>query len=370
MPVKLRTIWNRTAALLAALLLISWAALPAAAAGIDVSRRASLDVHFGAGTRDGFPGVEFRVYRVAEVSPSVKFTLTGAFADYPVQVNGLDSDGWRLLASTLESYVSRDDPRPTQTDRTDSRGWAEFSNLPAGLYLVVGEPYQEDGVIYTPEAFLICLPNRDKDGSWDYSPEAYCKYGQEDEEPDTVRRKVLKVWDDGGDRENRPRSIRVQLLRNGRVYDTVILSASNNWRYTWEELDGSYSWRVVEAGAPSGYTVTVEREGITFVITNTKTPDEPPDEPPDNPPDEPDEPDTDIPDEPPPSTDVPDEPPPDTDIPDEPPPSTDIPDEPDQPDEPGLPQTGMLWWPVPLLSCGGLLLFLLGWGRRRRDAQP
>ena len=38
---------------------------------------------------------------------------------------------------------------------------------------------------------------------------------------------------------------------------------------------------------------------------------------------------------------------------------------------PGLPQTGTLWWPVPFLTMGGLVLFLLGWvdGRRNRREQ-
>lgn len=37
------------------------------------------------------------------------------------------------------------------------------------------------------------------------------------------------------------------------------------------------------------------------------------------------------------------------------------PTEPSIPDEPGLPQTGQLNWPVPILAASGLLLFLLGW---------
>jgi hypothetical protein len=43
--------------------------------------------------------------------------------------------------------------------------------------------------------------------------------------------------------------------------------------------------------------------------------------------------------------------------PDEP----DEPPEPDEPDEPYLPQTGQLYWPVPLLAIGGLMLFAIGW---------
>ena len=32
-----------------------------------------------------------------------------------------------------------------------------------------------------------------------------------------------------------------------------------------------------------------------------------------------------------------------------------------------LPQTGQLWWPVPLLALGGMALFGLGWAQRRRS---
>ena len=134
----------------------------------------------------------------------------------------------------------------------------------------------------------------------------------------------------------------MQLLRNGEVYDTVTLSEENGWSHTWTGLDKDDTWQVVEADVPDGYTVTVTREGITFVVTNTR------------------------------SKDNPDEPEPGEEIPDNPPPTgsqepgEEIPEEP-APQGPALPQTGTLWWLVPLLACGGMALFLLGWARRRRE---
>lgn len=59
------------------------------------------------------------------------------------------------------------------------------------------------------------------------------------------------------------------------------------------------------------YTVTVTREGVTFVVTNTYTGDTPAAPP-------------------------------------------------GKPAEPKLPQTGQLWWPVPVLLAVGLLLVLIG----------
>ena len=31
-----------------------------------------------------------------------------------------------------------------------------------------------------------------------------------------------------------------------------------------------------------------------------------------------------------------------------------------------LPQTGMLWWPVPILATAGMLCYLIGWMKNRR----
>ena len=105
---------------------------------------------------------------------------------------------------------------------------------------------------------------------------------------------------------------------------------------------------MVEA-ASGDYTVEIVREGATLVMVNSTTtdiPDEPVPESPGSPdnPNEPDEPD---------KPKAPDEPGDDLDIPDE-----DVP-------LASLPQTGQLWWPVPLLLCGGLLLVVFGLLRRR-----
>ena len=127
----------------------------------------------------------------------------------------------------------------------------------------------------------------------------------------------------------------------------MTLNEKNGWRYLWTDLDADDDWRVVEKEVPDGYTVSIGREGITFVVTNTCQPENPPDQPdqPENPPDEPENP---------------------PDRPDRP----DQPNQPDQPGEPTIPQTGTFWWPVPILAFAGLLLFLLGWAQSREWRRP
>lgn len=334
---------------------------------IDTGQETALTVYFG---KDGvhFSGAEFQLYRVADVSSSAQFTLTGDFSRYPVSLKELDSAGWRALAQTLEAYAARDKLTPLHTAITGKNGRAEFSSLTTGLYLVTGQRYESQGYTYTPQPFLIALPSLTDENSWKYTMAVSCKYDSDSNtEEDTIERKVLKVWRDDGNEEKRPEQIVVQLLRDGEVYDTVTLSNDNNWRYTWPELSADHHWQVVEHRTPEDYTVLIEREGITFVMTNTclqDIPDTPP--PGDNtPPDSNTPPD----DNTPPEEHIPDEPPPQGGL--FPPVEEEILDDP-VPRSPGqaiLPQTGVLWWPVPLLACSGLLLFLTGWGKRRKYEQ-
>ena len=316
---------------------------------IDPEREATLTVWFHDGNKN-LPNVSFDLYRVADAGRFAEFTLTGDFAGYPVEINGLDAAGWKAAAQTLSGYVRRDNIAPLDHGATNREGRVTFptgeTRLTAGLYLLMSQPKTVGGSRYTQEPQLISLPNRaEEDHQWSYDVLISPKFSKTPEDsPGSryVERKVLKVWKDG-EGGNRPQSIRVQLLKNGKVEETVTLSAKNNWRYSWDNLDAAEEWQVVEKETPEGYKVTVTREGITFVMTNTwDEPEEPPKEPPGKPPEEP---------------------------PEEPPePGTEIPEEP-VPKGPKLPQTGQLWWPVPLLALAGMALFLAGWMRKDRRSE-
>lgn len=118
---------------------------------------------------------------------------------------------------------------------------------------------------------------------------------------------VLKVWK-RDNKKSRPKSIEVCLLRSdGIVVDKVVLNSDNQWSNTWDHLSTSYTYSVMETSVPSGYKESCTREKDTIVLTNTgsdKYRVEKKDE--------------------------------------------------------VLPNSGQLWWPVPVLLFVGLVLFGLG----------
>ena len=115
---KIRMPWKRIGATLLAVVMgigcISAAAF--ARESIETDRATSLSIYFGA-DGIGFSAVNFSIYRVANTSENGAFTLTGDFADYSVNLEDLDSSGWRALAQTLAVYTARDELKPLRTQR-------------------------------------------------------------------------------------------------------------------------------------------------------------------------------------------------------------------------------------------------------------
>ena len=139
---------------------------------------------------------------------------------------------------------------------------------------------------------------------------------------------VRKHWYDNDENAHHD-DVLADIYVDGKMAKTVTLSEKNNWRYTWLDLDADARWSVTEKTV-SGYTVSITREGITFVVTNTKKPDR-------------------------------------TDTPDTPvKPSN--PSKPSSPAKPTLPQTGAVWWHVEALALSGLVFLILGALDRKTEA--
>lgn len=326
---RIRCLAATLLSVLAVFLLLPLQAL--AAGSIDLNRDVSLTISYQDGNTP-LVGAEFDIFLVATVDEYGELTTTKDFAQFNVNIRGKNDEAWRTLASTLEGYVLRDGIAPADSGKTNDKGYVSFptagKSLKAGLYFVLGHRHTQNGCRYDPAPFMVMLPGLDKENNiWVYDVTVNAKFDSSPipDKPDDhkIDRKVLKVWADDGHEKDRPKEVIVQLLCDGKVYDTVTLNAANNWRYTWTGLDDRYTWTIVEKEL-EGYTVEVTREGITFVVTNTCN---------ENNPNEPTTPVT--------------------------------PDEPSAPTTSKLPQTGQLWWPVPVLIAVGMLFVVIGLMRRR-----
>lgn len=213
-------------------------------------------------------GISFKLYRVANVSASGVFTLSGDFRDYSVAINGLSDAEWKAAANTLAVYIRPDGITAIKTAVSDSNGRIDFGILSTGLYLLVCDGAQIGGSNYTAAPFLVSLPYS-QGGAWAYDVQALPKIEEETQTGEDVDVGVIKVWNDSENRQARPESVEVVLLEDGAEYATVTLSADNAWRHTWHGLSGDSDWTVLEKSVPSGYNVTYTSGANALIITNT-----------------------------------------------------------------------------------------------------
>ena len=102
--------------------------------------------------------------------------------------------------------------------------------------------------------------------------------------PDTIQKKVKKVWNDNGNKDGiRPKSVTVNLLADGKLEETFILSFENNWQakskllpvkvngkkinYTWEEVKEDLITGESEIGYKPSYDTDTTDQDLTL-ITN------------------------------------------------------------------------------------------------------
>lgn len=313
-------------------------------------------------------GLHWDIYRVGSRNGS-EFVLEGEFADYPVDLTDFSADGMSKAAKTLENYAVLDGISPLNSGETNEKGLLTFYNLETGLYLVSGQILIKDNTTYVPSTLLFEI---DSSGTA-FDLQAYPKIIYRTISSEVSRYTVKKVWmNEDGQPADALTEITAEIYCDRELYDTVTLSSENDWTYTWVESD-YHEWRVKEIAVPDGCTVAYDYNETQFAIVNTfdetttQPTTEPTTPPPTGPsvPTEPSEPVT----QPTTSDGGDTEPPADTTEPVTTVTGVEIHTTASgvvttttKPGTDGgkIPQTGQLWWPVPVLGFLGIIFTAAG----------
>lgn len=91
-------------------------------------------------------------------------------------------------------------------------------------------------------------------------------------EPTYTNLTVNKKWDFNGVLFIESTPVEVGLYKDGSLVDTITLSETNNWTYTWTNLNDTYSWTVNEITELEYFTKYIEEtEENVYTIHNTIT---------------------------------------------------------------------------------------------------
>ena len=196
-------------------------------------------------------GTVYHIYRVGSLK-------NGGIVMDP-QFSRVDTSDYAAAASRMAKMVKVGAAKEL-AKATVQNGKALFYNLPMAVYLVTGDPGEQDGVQYWPTPFLLSIPQRGENDAFQWEVTAEGKREME------MNISVSMSW--AGDMLiYRPTKATVRLMRDGSAYgNPVTLNYVNSWSHTWKNLPPG-NWSVTE-DVNARYSAKITREGNAFTITN------------------------------------------------------------------------------------------------------
>lgn len=206
------------------------------------------------------PGAEISIVKIAKAidkNNNLAFEYVDEISDCSLLVDEIKDVSSELLECIDKSNLKYD------KKITDKNGMVKFNNLELGLYLIKQTNKIEGYSSFLP--FLIMIPEF-IDDEWNYDIEATPK-------TDIIKLMDITVRKEWNISSNKmiPEEIEIQLIKGSQVIDTIKLNKDNDWKYTWEELEVSDEYRVLEVNVPDGYTASYRNEDGVFIIVNTDT---------------------------------------------------------------------------------------------------
>ncbi len=286
------------------------------------------------GQKNKISGIEAHICRIAEWDAD-EYRPVEAFKDSGISISGALQSPDEAAKDILD-YVKKKgiESRSAVSDQ----GRILFSDLDPGLWLV----YCDESSEYTFNPYLVLLSRETKNGGGSAvvsSPKTDVNT------PEKINIYVIKKWDDENNASGkRPESVIIELLKGDEAAASVELSETNGWAHTFYNLpkDGVYS---VREQPVEDYTVAYSGDSSNgFIVTNTyKEGAHGEETDPDDTNGESGDPD-------------------DT--------NGGNADAGDTDTGKKLPQTGLYWWPVPVIALAGICFVLLGiteMGEKKND---
>ena len=255
----------------------------------------------------------FHFYKIAEYVGPNQYTVAERFQSYVGKVTGLDriqdldAEEMKMLSSTLRSITITNGMEPDETLETDDTGKLVWNNTPKAMYLIVGDKTYDAEYIYTPMPVILSVPYEITEGEWMDNVEVLHNKMEKKEREMAARISVTLVWRNKPSEEDVPEEVEVTLFENDIPYEEEELDEENNWSHTWEDLEPEEEWNVEEEELPDGFTYSYVPDDDGIVIINTYEEEAEP-----------------------------------------------------ELDE-TIPQTGQIWWPVPVLAVWGCSFYMMGW---------
>lgn len=219
---------------------------------------------------DKVVGMDWHLYRVGHRVQN-DYVFEGDFAGYRATLGDKskpmldwDADTVAAAGDTLKIHTISKNIPARENGTTDDKGAVTFSGLEDGLYLVWGDVLKSGDTTYIPSAIFFEMRGEDA-----AVLNAYPKIVLRTLSDDDVFYSVRKVWEnDDSQPWNRAAYITVERYCDNQLYDEVVLNEDNDWTFEWTD-SSDHTWLVYEKVIPPNYTVSYKDNHVQYLIINT-----------------------------------------------------------------------------------------------------
>lgn len=214
-----------------------------------------------------FDNTNVKIYHIASITKDFQYNLSSKFSSYPIKINGLKTDvELNTLKQTIDSYIIADNIEELAS-YSITNNQVNINNLKPGLYFIKTNKIDTKDYTLIFDSFLLNLPELTSDGTWNYNLEVYPKIEEYTPKYKDITYTITKEWIDNPNK--RPKSIEIEIYKDGTLVDKKTLSSKNNWTYNWITKDDGSIWTVVERNIPNNYNVSITNKNKNFIIINT-----------------------------------------------------------------------------------------------------
>jgi len=233
---------------------------------IDTDKLTNLEINYNYDNYE-FNDISVKIYYIASIDENFQYNLENDFKKYNINLNRMKTnDNFNVLKSTLESYIKADNIKELH-EYFIKNNKINMNDLKAGLYLIETEKIIEENYTLLFDSFLLNIPDLNELGYWNYDVKVFPKAKTFTPNYELINYTVTKEWND--DKSIRPKSVEVEIYRDGTFAFEQILSSENNWTYEWQTIDDGSIWNVVERNVLDEYSVSILNNERNFIVVNT-----------------------------------------------------------------------------------------------------
>lgn len=213
--------------------------------------------------RCGVPDMQWDIYRVADANADGTLTLSSEFSEYSIPDFFDFREEVQYLAFTFENYIINGGFSPCASGSTDENGEIIFSGLEEGWYTAV--PYQVTAgeYLYTSSPVMVCISS-EKIYSSVWGTDITVSPKNESRKKLSVSKKeiIIKLYPDTEPNSSVSQSpVEITIYKNDEKYDTVILDPSDDWTCVIDGgPDDDVKWTVIIEDIPENTYPVYYRE--------------------------------------------------------------------------------------------------------------